>query len=290
MAAGSDQRLPAQGADRRESVQHHDVRRRLRARTCRTGSRPTAPGAVDWALTTTSPHSPTHAAFGERAGRRSATSTSGSPTPVTIVAGDTLSFWHTRGMENGFDGGVVEVSTNGGGTWTDIGAAAFTANGYNATISTGLVEPDRRPAGVHAAPRRTSSRWPAWLRTSGQSILVRFRAASDVSVGGTGWTVDDVIIGREVVTTNHLALTATGLPEPVPGPDDEDRGADGDGAGCADGDGFDAVGRCGLGGVQPAGQQRWQPDHQLHRPVREHRRWGRPRPRPGRPARCRSPA
>ncbi len=35
--------------------------------------------------------------------------------------------------------------------------------------------------------------------------------------------------------------------------------------GCSDGDRLDPLGRRGLGGVQPAGQQRGQPDHQLHR-------------------------
>ena len=131
--------------------------------------------------------------------------------PASIVAGDTLSFWHTRGMESGFDGGVVEVSTNGGGTWTDIGAAAFTSNGYNATISNAWSSPiGGRQAFTGSSPYvKSVASLAAYV---GQNILVRFRAASDVSVGGTGWTVDDVTIGKEVVTTNHLALTATGFP------------------------------------------------------------------------------
>ena len=166
--------------------------------------------AVDWALTTTGPHSPTHAALATEPASVSDQYLR-MAAPATIVAGDTLSFWHSRGFESGFDGGVVEVSTNGGGTWNDIGAGAFTSNGYNATISTSYSSPiGGRSAFSGSSPYvKSVASLAAFV---GQNILVRFRAASDVSVGGAGWTVDDVNIGKEVVTTNHLALTATGFP------------------------------------------------------------------------------
>ncbi len=45
----------------------------------------------------------------------------------------------------------------------------------------------------------------------------------------------------------------------------------------------------GHGGVQPAGQQRRQPDHRLHRLVCEHRRWGDQGNDRSPPARCWSP-
>ena len=47
---------------------------------------------------------------------------------------------------------------------------------------------------------------------AGQNVLIRFRTGSDSSVSGAGWTVDDVHIGSEVTTTNHLTLSATGFP------------------------------------------------------------------------------
>ena len=167
-------------------------------------------GALDWALTTTNSHSPTHAAFA------SDPSTVSDQylrlaSPVAVAAGDKLSFWHTHNLENSFDGGVVEVSTNGGTTWADIGEAAFTANGYNATISTSFGSPiSGRRAFSGSSPYVQSV--ASLAAYGGQTILIRFRMASDSSVGAVGWTVDDVHIGNEVSTTSHLTTSATGFP------------------------------------------------------------------------------
>ena len=56
-------------------------------------------------------------------------------TPMPIDAGDKLSFANKYLTESGYDGGVVEVSTDGGSTWVDL-APNFTQNGYNGTLST----------------------------------------------------------------------------------------------------------------------------------------------------------
>ena len=88
--------------------------------------------------------------------------------------------------------------------------AAFTANGYNGTISSSYSSPiGGRQAFTGSAPyARSVASLAAYV---GQSILVRFRAASDTSVAATGWTVDDVFIGNEVATVNHLTLAVTGF-------------------------------------------------------------------------------
>ena len=167
-------------------------------------------GTVDWTLTTTDPHSPTHAAFSSAPGATSDQRLT-MAAPVSVGANESLSFWHQRGFEESFDGGVVEVSTDGGATWADIGAAAFTENGYDATISGGF----GNPLGGREAFSGTSSytRSVASLAAyAGQAVLVRFRTGTDSSVSGTGWTVDDVQIGREVVTTNRLTVAVTGFP------------------------------------------------------------------------------
>ncbi len=167
-------------------------------------------GTFDWSLTTTGPHSPTHAAF------------SSDPdvvsdqylrmaSPVTVAAGDQLSFWHSRGLESGYDGGVVEVSTNGGSSWTGLAAADFSQNGYNGTISSCCSNPlAGRQAFTGSSPYvRSVASLASYV---GQSILVRFRTGSDDSIDVTGWTVDDVHIGNEVFTTNKLTVAATGFP------------------------------------------------------------------------------
>ncbi|MBK8311034.1 MAG: hypothetical protein IPL04_09215 [Chitinophagaceae bacterium] len=59
-----------------------------------------------------------------------------------VLTPPTLSFWHQYTSESTFDGGVLEISTNGGGTWADIGEANMTQNPYNATLSTSFLKPN----------------------------------------------------------------------------------------------------------------------------------------------------
>ena len=151
------------------------------SQTCRTGWPRTGPGPRrTGSLTTSGPRSPTHAAFASDPAvvsdqylRLAA--------PVAITAGDKLSFWHSRGLESTFDGGVVEVSTNGGSTWADIGAAAFTSNGYNATISTCCANPiGGRQAFSGTSPYVKSV--ASLAAYAGQNVLIRFRTGTDSSV------------------------------------------------------------------------------------------------------------
>ena len=170
-------------------------------------------GSVDWTLSTVSPHSPTHAAFASEPGSV-ADQYLTLNTPVPVAAGGQLSFWHTRDIEGSgttaFDGGVVEVSTDGT-TWNDIGAAAFTQNGYTHTVSSGFGNPlGGRPAfsGTSSYVRSVAS----LAAYAGQSVQVRFRMGTDNSVGKLGWRVDDVEIGTDVQTVSTGTAAANGVP------------------------------------------------------------------------------
>ena len=166
-----------------------------------------APGtANDWALVTTTPNSPTHAAFASDPNVVSDQYLT-LAAPVTVGSGDQLSFMNKYGLESGFDGGVVEISTNGGASWTDLGPQ-FTQNGYTGTISGSFSSP------IAGRPAFTGTR-SSYLQSvadltpyAGQSVLVRFRMASDISVAATGWWVDDVSIGNQVVTLNSATASA----------------------------------------------------------------------------------
>ena len=123
-------------------------------------------GSLDWALTTTAPHSPVHAAFADNPDTVSDQYLTLAD-EVTLGGLPVLSFWHAWSLEPGFDGGVVEISTDNGATWADVGPSAFTQNGYNGTIDTCCLNPlNGRPA-FTGFSRRTCSRWPAWRRTPG---------------------------------------------------------------------------------------------------------------------------
>ena len=116
----------------------------------------------------------------------------------------------------GFDGGVLEMSFDGGNTFQDILAAGgtFILGGYNRTIST-----DR---GSPIAGRQ------AWSGNSGGFICTevslpflppngrfRWRMASDNSGSGEGWRVDTIaIIGCEPLPCS----SQTPRPRPTPAP------------------------------------------------------------------------
>lgn len=113
-----------------------------------------------------------------------------------------LSFQHNFNLEAsdidpnvGFDGVVLEQSTDGGNTFQEVPATAFLIGGYNRTIST--------QRGSPIAGRQ------AWSGNSGgfittvvnlppvqipPGVKVRWRMASDNSGSGDGWRVDTVKI------------------------------------------------------------------------------------------------
>src|SRR6185295_10246256 len=95
-------------------------------------------GTLDWTLTTTQSQTPTHSwASDEQATPADRVLVSPSFVPQ---ASSTLSFWHTFRFEGTvaqcFDAGTLEVSTNGGSTWSVVPDAAFTAGLFNGTAGT----------------------------------------------------------------------------------------------------------------------------------------------------------
>jgi len=107
---------------------------------------------------------------------------------ITLPANAYLHFYHSYDLENGWDGGVVEYSTDGGVTWTDA-SSLFVNNGY-----TGYVNSMSRNGftgsnyGYHASRLNLSS-------LAGQSVRFRWRLQTDpISGVRWGWWLDDVKI------------------------------------------------------------------------------------------------
>jgi hypothetical protein len=75
--------------------------------------------------------------------------------PQDLTATSHLIFWHKFITEDGFDGGVLEISRDGGSTWVDVltGGGSFVAGGYNGNIDTGFDSPIAgRPAWTGQSP------------------------------------------------------------------------------------------------------------------------------------------
>ena len=104
-----------------------------------------------------------------------------------------ISFRHRFSFENGgWDGGVVEISTDNGGSWSDIGASAY--NGSTNAFTTAPIGVNR-PAFVNRMVG-----WPNFAAVTlnlggayaNQAVKIRFRIGADESVGAPGWEIDDI--------------------------------------------------------------------------------------------------
>ncbi len=132
--------------------------------------------------------------------------------PLNLPAGYyyLLSFWHTYSFESGFDGAVLELSTDGS-TWTDLGPDML-QNGYDRAISTSYNSPIKgRSAwtgGTIGAMKQVLVDLSAW---AGQNVSVRYRCASDSSVGSTGWAVDDVSLIQQALDCEVVDIKAGDL-------------------------------------------------------------------------------
>jgi hypothetical protein len=113
-----------------------------------------------------------------------------------------LSFRNNFNLQDGFDGGVLEVSSPNiaGGAFTDITNAAvggsFVTGGYTDTINTALSSPIAgRMAWSGNSGGYISTVANLGPNVNGQTIKLRFRLGTDQTTGaGGGWRVDTISI------------------------------------------------------------------------------------------------
>lgn len=155
------------------------------------------PGA-DWTWSTAQSHSSAHSWFSpswNSVAQKALISPSFVP-----QAGTLLSFWHTYSFDDSagcYDAGILQVSTNGGGTWSTIPDAAFRWGSFNGTVSNGY---SNGYAGSRAWCRGTIG--PMTLvqvdlsAYAGTPIQLRWIESDDTLIGFTGWYVDDVTVAN----------------------------------------------------------------------------------------------
>jgi hypothetical protein len=134
-----------------------------------------------------------------------------SPTDPLIVKID-----HAFDLESSggffFDGGVIELSSDAGATWTDV-AALGVDPGYTGVIFDGA----ENPLSGQPAFSGTSPNFPALstltlnfgTQFAGRSVMLRFRIGTDEAVAQTGWVIDNIDVSG-ITNTPFPAL----LPEP----------------------------------------------------------------------------
>lgn len=120
-----------------------------------------------------------------------------------------LEFWHYYDSESGYDGGVLERSSNGS-NWSSVSSSHILEHSYNDTLSSGWNNP---------LPNRKawSGNSGGWVKTvvntspwGNGDWRVRWRFGTDRSVGGNGWWIDDVRIYHDggVLFVSDLEQTA----------------------------------------------------------------------------------
>jgi hypothetical protein len=159
-------------------------------------SKEVAAGSATWGLSTAQSHSPTRAWFVSDAAVQT-DSRLWNTVAVPVGAGSTLNFWHRYQFEGSdsyaWDGAVLEISTDGGLHWADLGPA-IVANGYNGTIRAGTVNPLSGRPGWTGALTIWTEVTVDLSAYAGSAAQIRWRIGCDASMGAEGWFVDDVQI------------------------------------------------------------------------------------------------
>jgi hypothetical protein len=135
------------------------------------------------------------------------------PIAIDSLTTAILTFRNNYALQNAFDGGVLEISIDGG-AFQDILAAggSFLQGGYNGTISTCCGNP---LAGRQAWTGSSGGFIPTAVgMPSGHTSVLRWRMGSDSSTSGQGWRIDSVQIICERPTPTATA-TAAHTPTPT---------------------------------------------------------------------------
>jgi len=171
----------------------------------------TTPAGNPWTVSTTVSNSAPNSFFVQNmavAGDQRLATTNSYAIPLNSYP--ELSFWHRWNTEDGWDGGVVEISTNGGATWSDVGASNFTLNGYNGALGaapTNALTGRAAFTGLQATFINTKVNLAAY---NGQTIMLRFRFGSDDNTAAptnpTGWWVDDISLSYKPAVNMRTSL------------------------------------------------------------------------------------
>ncbi len=125
-----------------------------------------------WHLTSYRTHSGAHAFFsGSEGGNYQNNMNAWLESPIVILGENSrLSFWTWYELESGYDYGIIEISTNNGSTWTEIGRVNGNSGGWT-QVDINLSS-----------------------YSAGTAVRFRFRHTTDGSVTREGWYIDDVVV------------------------------------------------------------------------------------------------
>ncbi|MCX6292492.1 MAG: immune inhibitor A [Bacteroidetes bacterium] len=118
-----------------------------------------------------------------------------------------LRFWHWYDFEQTFDGGRVDISTDGGFTWNQLGSVGDTAatNWYTLQSLTSSGKPGW--TGVSGGYIQSVYRLHSLQNWHGGLIQFRFNFSSDGSVNHNGWAIDNFEIYSPFPNAAPIAIS-----------------------------------------------------------------------------------
>ncbi len=164
--------------------------------------------ATTWTVSSAQSHSAPNSMF---SGNAIVISDETLTTTTAITLGtkqSSLSFWHLYDTEAKYDGGVIEISTDNGTTWSDLGEK-ISAGYYNGTMDAATGTPI---AGRKAYTGTITSFIKTEVNLSsyaGMSTKYRWRFNSDDGTAQTGWYVDDILVKNEAAVNIRASLFNT---------------------------------------------------------------------------------
>lgn len=170
-----------------------------------------------WVTSTTNPSSAPNAAYAPNVATAGVTELV-SPSIHINGAPAQLSFKNAFNTESGFDGGVLEISINGG-DYQDILAAggSFVSGGYNGILAAATQNPLTGRSGWTGLSGGTTAT-PAYITSVvnlpaaaiGQNIQLKWRMGSDELVAATGTQPGQRIDNIVVTDTSYVCTTPCG--------------------------------------------------------------------------------
>ena len=163
-----------------------------------------------WGTTLFTPDTPPNAAFiDDPAG----ISDKRLDSPAFAVQSDAaqLTFRNNYSLDPFFDGGVLEISVNGG-PFTDILAAGggFLQGGYNGSVTVGELNPlDGRRVWTGSSNGYTTTTVNLPPTAAGSMVQLRWRMGSGLTAGGPGWRIDGITVIDRIRTCSTRAVTTT---------------------------------------------------------------------------------
>lgn len=153
-----------------------------------------------WVRSQANPHT---GSFAWHADNVSSVSDQRLTSPVISLAAEyaplTLQFWNYQALEDQggtacYDGGILEISTDGGMTFQQIGGASMATDPYDGEINSGFDNPLSGLQAWCGDPQAYLNSVVDINSFAGDDAQFRFRLGTDNTVSRPGWDIDDVKI------------------------------------------------------------------------------------------------